>query len=207
MTVALLTDDLARRPLADKACPELGEESVRLAWFGLAWFGSRSKTMCFPTRRTVAMRLCSSTAAISRAEDFSGCGFCPSQTDSITSLETRLANPRAMVSTSGSSGIHHQSTSCLQACAGFCLLEFRKFGWEGQLIFQRNDGFSLTAESGHSLQIAVGLRQGHHRPIAVNGVAVRGKIPASAFGVLLEMANWPAHGLRRLGSGETKQQG
>src|SRR6202035_534580 len=128
--------------------PELPEERAPLAWFG-----SRSKTMCLPTRRTVAMRLCSSTAAISRAGDFSGCGFCPSQTDSITSPETRLANPRAQDSTSGSSGMHHQYTSCLQACADFWFLEFKKFGWELQLILQRRDGFPLVAESGHSLQI------------------------------------------------------
>ena len=56
-------------------------------------------------RRTVEMRLCSSAAAISRAGDFSGSGFWPSQTESITSPETRLASPRAMVSTSGSSGM------------------------------------------------------------------------------------------------------
>ena len=40
---------------------------------------SRSKTICLPMRRTVEMRLCSSAAAISRAEDFSGSGFWPSQ--------------------------------------------------------------------------------------------------------------------------------
>ena len=66
--------------------------------------------MCLPMRRTVAMRLCSSAAAISRAGDFSGSGFSPSQIDSITSPDTRLASPRAMVSTSGSSGMPHQCT-------------------------------------------------------------------------------------------------
>jgi len=47
----------------------------------------------------------SRVATISDAADFSGSGFDPSQTDSITSPVTRLAKPRAMVSTSGSSGI------------------------------------------------------------------------------------------------------
>ena len=69
---------------------------------------SRSKTMCFPMRRTAAMRLCSRVAAISVAGDFSGSFFWPSQTDSITSPVTRLARPRAMVSTSGSSGMGFQ---------------------------------------------------------------------------------------------------
>ena len=61
--------------------------------------------MCFPIRRTPLMREFSNVAAICRAGDLSGSGFEPSQTDSITSPVTRLASPRAMVSTSGSSGI------------------------------------------------------------------------------------------------------
>src|SRR6185295_16915231 len=47
----------------------------------------------------------SSVAAISAAGDFSGSGFDPNQTDSITSPVTLLARPRAIVSTSGSSGM------------------------------------------------------------------------------------------------------
>ena len=66
---------------------------------------SRSKTMCLPTRRTPLMRFDSSVATMSLAVDFSGSGFDPSQTDSITSPATRLFSPRAMVSTSGSSGM------------------------------------------------------------------------------------------------------
>src|SRR5438093_4874052 len=61
--------------------------------------------MCLPMRRTSAIRLDCRVAAISAAEDFNGSGFDPSQTDSIKSPVTRLASPRAMVSTSGSSGI------------------------------------------------------------------------------------------------------
>src|SRR5258708_7650635 len=61
--------------------------------------------MCFPILRTAAMRLCSRTAAISSAGDLRGSGFWPSQTDSITSPVMRWARPRAMVSTSGSSGM------------------------------------------------------------------------------------------------------
>ncbi len=66
---------------------------------------SRSNTMCLPILRTAAMRLCSRVAAITDAGDFSGSFFEPSHTDSITSPVTRLASPRAIVSTSGSSGM------------------------------------------------------------------------------------------------------
>src|SRR5579863_10352107 len=66
---------------------------------------SKSNTMCLPTRRTPAIRFDSRAATISLAEDFSGSGFDPSQTDSITSPATLLFSPRAMVSTSGSSGM------------------------------------------------------------------------------------------------------
>jgi len=51
------------------------------------------------------MRVLSRAAAISDAGDLSGSGFSPSQMDSMTSPVTRLARPRAMVSTSGSSGM------------------------------------------------------------------------------------------------------
>src|SRR5580658_4711085 len=66
---------------------------------------SRSNTMCFPTRCTAPIRLDSRVATISDAVDFSGSGLDPSHTDSMTSPVTRLARPRAMVSTSGSSGM------------------------------------------------------------------------------------------------------
>ena len=71
--------------------------------------------MCFPTRLTPAMRLFSSVATISDAADFNGSGFSPSQTDSIMSPVTRLAKPRAMVSTSGNSGmnlVYKQAAAC-----------------------------------------------------------------------------------------------
>jgi hypothetical protein len=42
--------------------------------------------------------------AITLAGDLSGCFREPIQTDSIASPATRLSSPRAMVSTSGSSG-------------------------------------------------------------------------------------------------------
>src|SRR5580693_4662083 len=66
---------------------------------------SRSNTMCFPTRCTAPIRLDSRVATISDAADFNGSGLDPSHTDSMTSPVTRLARPRAMVSTSGSSGM------------------------------------------------------------------------------------------------------
>jgi hypothetical protein len=55
------------------------------------------------------MSFFSRVAAISDAGDFSGSGFDPSHTDSMTSPVTRLASPRAIVSTSGNSGIVSQS--------------------------------------------------------------------------------------------------
>ena len=65
---------------------------------------SRSNTMCLPARCTRAIRLPSSVEAIMPAGDFSGCFREPIQTDSMVSPVTRLSRPRAMVSTSGSSG-------------------------------------------------------------------------------------------------------
>jgi hypothetical protein len=73
--------------------------------------GSRLNTMCLPTRLTPAMRCDSSVATISAAGLFSGSGFDPSQTDSMTSPVTRLARPRAIVSTSGSSGMENSLQS------------------------------------------------------------------------------------------------
>ena len=73
--------------------------------------GSRSNTMCFPTRRTPAMRWDSSVETISAAVDFSGSGFDPNQTDSMTSPVTREASPRAIVSTSGNSGMKNSLQS------------------------------------------------------------------------------------------------
>src|SRR5579871_5556003 len=75
------------------------------AGFRATPFLSRLKTMCLPIRPIALIRLYSRACAIAPAGDFSGSFFEPSQTDSITSPVTRLARPRAMVSTSGSSGI------------------------------------------------------------------------------------------------------
>jgi hypothetical protein len=66
---------------------------------------SRSKTMCLPILRTPAIRFDSRVLAISDAADLSTSGLDPIQIDSITSPVTRLAKPRAIVSTSGSSGM------------------------------------------------------------------------------------------------------
>jgi hypothetical protein len=62
------------------------------------------------------------------------------------------------------------------------------------LILQRNDGLSFATESSHFLQVAIALGQGHHRAIAVNRVAIGGEVPATAFGRLLHMPGWLAHG-------------
>ena len=86
----------------------------------------RSITMCFPALCTRSMRAPSSNPAIARAEDLSGSGLLPIQTDSITSPVTRLANPRAMVSTSGSSGMEEQfSVSGSQFSVGCADVPFR----------------------------------------------------------------------------------
>ena len=85
----------------------------------------RSRTMCFPTRRTAAIRRDSSVAAISAAEDFNGSGFDPSHTDSMTSPVTRLARPRAIVSTSGSSGMETVYRQSRQSSVVRCQMSAR----------------------------------------------------------------------------------
>src|ERR1700719_3502484 len=75
------------------------------------------------------------------------------------------------------------------------------------LVFQRHDGLAVAAEGGDFLKIAVGLRQRHDRAVTENGVAAGGEVPASAFGVLLDLTGQPANRLRRFHYGETKQQG
>src|SRR4051794_19168068 len=77
--------------------------------------------MCLPARRTSAMRAPSSVRAISRAGDFSGSGLLPTQTLSITSPVTCRDRPRAMVSTSGSSGMCQQGTRFNGGLDGFHL--------------------------------------------------------------------------------------
>jgi hypothetical protein len=52
-----------------------------------------------------AAYLPSSTAEISAADDLSGSGLLPTQTESMRSPATRLFSPFAIVSTSGNSGI------------------------------------------------------------------------------------------------------
>src|SRR5260370_830753 len=79
--------------------------------------------MCLPVRCTRSMLAPSSKAVMARAGDFSGSGLLPIQTDSITSPVTRLAKPRAMVSTSGSSGME---SSCRFSVLR-TLYIFRKF--------------------------------------------------------------------------------
>jgi len=74
------------------------------------------------------------------------------------------------------------------------------------LVFQGHDGFSVAAEGGDFLQVAVGLGQGHHWSVAVNCVAVGCEVPASG-GMLLQVAGRPTHRRRWLGNRQTKQQG
>jgi hypothetical protein len=57
------------------------------------------------------MRWDSSVETISAAADFSGSGFDPNQMDSMTSPVTREASPRAIVSTSGNSGMKNSLQS------------------------------------------------------------------------------------------------
>jgi hypothetical protein len=76
-----------------------------------------------------------------------------------------------------------------------------------ELILQGYNRLAVAAEGGDFLQIAVGLGQGHHWPVAVDGVAAGGKVPASAFGVVLDLSSGTADGLRWFGSRQTEQQG
>jgi hypothetical protein len=55
---------------------------------------------------------------------------------------------------------------------------------EFSLVFEGNDGLAVAAEGGYPLQVAVGLRQGHDRAVAINSVAASGEIPASALYML-----------------------
>lgn len=79
------------------------------------------------------------------------------------------------------------------------------------LVFQRDNRSAVAAECGYFLEIAVGLRQGHHRAVAVHGVAAGGEVPASALGMLLHVTGRAPVGLRGLGNRHrerrTKQQG
>ena len=75
------------------------------------------------------------------------------------------------------------------------------------LVFEGDDGLAIAAKGGYFLQAAVGLGQRHDRSIAENSVTAGGEVPASAFGVLCEMARRLANGLRGLRNRETKQQG
>src|SRR5208282_1200928 len=152
---------------------------------------ARSKTMCLPTRRMITIRLCSSVAAIFDAVDLRISGFSPSHTNSMTSPVTRLARPRAMVSTSGSSGMclpFDEGSSWRDSCRDWS-------GREASLFLQGDYGSSVAAEGGYFLQIAVGLRQGHHRAVAVHGMAGGGEVPASALGVLLDLPGEAAVGV------------
>jgi hypothetical protein len=77
---------------------------------------------------------------------------------------------------------------------------------------------AIAAEGGDFLQVAIGLRQGHHRSVAEDGVAAGGEVPASRFGMLVHVAGRPTFRLRGLRSRhaerhrarrneKTKQQG
>src|SRR5437016_5372869 len=67
------------------------------------------------------MRVPSRVLEISAAGDFSGSGLLPIHTDSMRSPVTRLCSPRAMVSTSGNSGIrlHYLRSLC---AGGWCCI-------------------------------------------------------------------------------------
>ena len=45
------------------------------------------------------------------------------------------------------------------------------------LVFKGNYGAAVAAEGGDSLQVAVGAGDGHHRAVAVDGVAGGGEVP------------------------------
>jgi len=85
------------------ASRRVSPRTALLPFFGCA-VSSRSNTMCLPARCTRTIRLPSSVEAMTPAGDLSGCGLEPIQTDSTVSPAMRVSRPRAMVSTSGSSG-------------------------------------------------------------------------------------------------------
>ncbi len=65
--------------------------------------------MVLPTRRTLAIFAPVRAAAISASGDLKVCGLPLVQTPTMRPPRTRAWTPLAMVSTSGSSGIRHQS--------------------------------------------------------------------------------------------------
>ena len=76
------------------------------------------------------------------------------------------------------------------------------------LVFEWDYGAAVAAEGGYSLQVSVSARDDHYRAVAVDGVAVGGKIPASTFGVLGDvagrLARWRGRESR---DGQAQQQG
>src|SRR5258708_22101702 len=77
------------------------------------------------------------------------------------------------------------------------------------LIFEGYDSAAIAAQSSHTLQVAIGAWDGHHRAVAVNRVAGGGEIPASAFGTLGDLGGRLPQGLGRSQRGhrQTEQQG
>jgi hypothetical protein len=79
-------------------------------------------------------------------------------------------------------------------------------GW--LLVFQGDYGAAVAAEGGYSLQIAVGAGDDHYWAVAVDGVTVGGEIPASAFGMLGQVAGrLTRRRWRESGDWQTQQQG
>ena len=93
--------------------------------------------------------------------------------------------------------------------------EVPRFAWDDTttgrgstlLVFQRNHGSAVAAKCGYLLEIAIGLRQGHHGSVAVNGMAAGGEVPASALGVLVNVAGRAPVWLRWFRNRHTEQQG
>ena len=60
--------------------------------------------------------------------------------------------------------------------------------WGPRLVLERDHGLIIETECSHPLQPALGLGHGSHRTIAVDGMAIFGRIPAAAgMGLLLLM--------------------
>ena len=79
--------------------------TIHSAWGGLEGEGARVQTMCLPTRRTERMTRFSRPAAWVAGGAEKGSGWEPNHASVMRSPWRRWWTPRAMVSTSGSSGI------------------------------------------------------------------------------------------------------
>src|SRR5580658_593547 len=127
----------------------------------------RSKTICLPTRWTRSMLRPASSLAMSCGDDLNGSGFSLNQVVSMRSPRRRSSTPRAMVSTSGSSGMAHLSVHCRISSGSFmraktAVVLGAQWGDEGKgkIVDVLSDRFAVVARyaGGHNAGHTVIIR-------------------------------------------------